>query len=75
MISEIEGYRRLAKQEMLENEKSLNILDRLETEYNDLVKAYNKNKELISELETDYSYISGIVKKTEDSLHSVLMVK
>lgn len=75
MISEIESYKRLSKLEMIENEKIMGVLGRLETEYNDLVKNYNKNKELISEIEADYSSVSEMVKKTQDNLRSTQMVK
>lgn len=75
MISEIESYKRMSKLEMIENEKIMSVLGRLETEYNDLVKNYNKNKELISEIEADYSSVSEMVKKTEDNLRSVQMVQ
>ena len=74
MLSEIEGYKRSAKQEMIQSEKTMNILYRLETEYNDLLKTLAKNKELVSELEAEYSYFSGIIMQTEKSLQSALMV-
>ncbi|XP_034242637.1 coiled-coil domain-containing protein 40 isoform X2 [Thrips palmi] len=73
MISEIESYKRIAKLEMIENEKIMGVLGRLETEYNDLVKSYYKNKERISEIEDDYSSVSEMVKKTEDNLRSTQM--
>ncbi|XP_026284357.1 coiled-coil domain-containing protein 40 [Frankliniella occidentalis] len=73
MISEIEGYKRLARHEMVQNEKTMSILDHLEAEYNDLMKTHCKNKELITELEADYSYISGILKSREENLQSVLV--
>jgi hypothetical protein len=74
MLSEIESYRRAAKLEMIQSEKTINILDRLESEYNDLMKTFSRNKECVSELEAEYSYFSGMVKQTEDSLQSALMV-
>ncbi|KAJ1527299.1 hypothetical protein ONE63_008819 [Megalurothrips usitatus] len=72
MISEIEGYKRSTKLEMVQNEKTMSVLDRLEREYDGLVKSYQKNKNLIAQLETDYSYVAGIIKKTEENLHSAI---
>lgn len=74
MLSEIEGYRRVEKLEMIQSEKAMNILNRLETEHDDLLKTFSKNNEFVLELEAEYSNFSGIVKQTEDSLQTALMV-